>query len=324
MFFRHLVNSVVSPNTSISFHCIRFRAGFFNVYLGLSDQDHRDAVENHIDRYRPDILGLSEINASDQSYLQNTLGPNNGYSYFQMGEVLSLQPALMSKYEIVESGILSSTSPANEFRRKPVWAVIDVGHDTKNVLVYVCHTESWCYSGPCLNVARPELEFPRAIEWIRLKEHMEAKLAVDPLLEVIVMGDMNDDDLSPQTNLFNGQPNGVWGGFQLGTDITFPVQHATYPIYQATQMNLTTLLSTDLDGDRNTIWTTDPNPAFTVPVKLDYICHSDGLAASEHEIANSEATQTGGMLKYGNELPAGESQDASDHKMVNADFKLPV
>ncbi|WP_218934590.1 endonuclease/exonuclease/phosphatase family protein [Rosistilla ulvae] len=298
---------------------VEFRIGFFNIYLGLANASHRAAVVRQIQRTAPDIMGLSEINDADHSMLR-TLVPGLPNVVTQPG---GLQPALLTRYPVLSSGSLGSNAPANEFRRKHLWAVLDVGHENRNLLVYVVHTESWCYKGPCANVKRPALEFPRAIEWIRLKQHIQAKLKQDPNLEVVVMGDWNDDNRSPQTDAFASEPEGVFGGFALGADIDFPVQHAPYPNYQCEQAGLRLLESTDTDGNRNTVWAGTPNPALQTAVKIDYIAHSEGVEVAGHEVLNSEVSDpNAGLRKYGEPLNFGDSRAASDHLMVFADMAI--
>lgn len=334
-----LVNRVVSGRTALTlagFICmsfltgsvssaappaspVEFRAGFFNIYLGLADSDHRAAVKRQIQRVRPDIMGLSEINDADHSRLP-TLIESLPHVLTQPG---GLQPALLTRYRVLESGSLGSTAPANEFKRKHLWAVLDVGHPTRNLLVYVIHTESWCYHGPCPNVIRPALEFPRAIEWIRLKEDIQAKQKEDPQLDVIVMGDWNDDNQSPQTESFASPPQGMFGGFSLGADIPFPVQYAPYPDHQCEQAGLRPLESTDTDGNRETVWKNSPNPAFETAVKIDYIAHSKGIVVEGHEILNSEVKdQEAGLPKHGAPLDFDDSRTASDHLMIFADMAI--
>ncbi len=298
---------------------IEFRVGFFNIYLGLANSSHRAAVVRQIQRVRPDIMGLSEINDADHSLLP-TLVEGLPNVVTQPG---GLQPALITRYPVLSSGSLGSIAPANEFRRKHLWAVLDVGHANRNLLVYVIHTESWCYVGPCENVARPALEFPRAIEWIRLKQDIQAKLKADPQLDVIVMGDWNDDNRSPQTDAFASQPEGIFNGFALGADIVFPVQHAPYPNYQCEQAGLRLLESTDTDGNRNTVWGGKPNPALQTAVKIDYIAHSEGVTVAGHEVLNSEVSEpAAGLRKYAAPLGFGDSRAASDHLMIFADMGI--
>ena len=308
----------VPPNT--------FRAGFFNIYLGIGaiGGDHYNAIEEHIQRIQADIMGLSELLSSDLATVRDVLGPNNGYTAFAFGDwsQTNLQPCIMSKFPIVQSGTLQSTPPANEFVRPPVWAEIQIT-DGPLVLVLSCHTESWCYTGPCANEIRPSLEYHRAVEWVRMADFINGWRVANPGSPVIVLGDMNDDDQSPQTVQFNTEPtpNNGWSSFQKGDDIPFPIPYSVYPEDQATDAGLVVYYSTNLDGDRNTIWANDPNPAFTVPIKMDYVMAS-ALTNKGHEILDSEATQSGGLTKYGNDLPVTSSRDASDHKCVFADFEV--
>lgn len=299
---------------------VEFRVGFFNIYLGLADASHRAAVVRQIQRVQPDIMGLSEINDADHSRLPTLIeGLSNVVT--QPG---GLQPALITRYPVFSSGSLGSIAPANEFKRKHLWAVLDVGHATRSLLVYVIHTESWCYAGPCPNVPRPALEFPRAIEWIRLKQDIQAKLTDNPQLDVIVMGDWNDDNQSPQTDAFTSPPEGMFRGFSLGADIAFPVQYAPYPNFQCEQAGLRLLESTDTDGNRNTLWEHKPNPAIQTAVKIDYMAHSERVTVAGHEILNSEVSDlAAGLAKFGEPLGFDDSRTASDHLMIFADMTLP-
>lgn len=297
------------------------RLGFFNIYLGLANSTHRAAVQAQINRVQPDIMGLSEINSADHALLPTLID----YLPNVVTQPGNLQPALITRLPIISSGSLGSTPPANEFKRKHLWAILDTGSAKKNLLIYVIHTESYCYVGPCAAESRPQLEFPRAIEWQRLATDIQQRMANDPNLEVVVMGDWNDDNQAPQTDSFASQPSGVFAEFVLGSDITFPVQYGRYPNYQCEQAGLTLVEALDTDGDRNTMWANSPNPGIGTAVKIDYMAHSPAIRTTGYEIINSEVTdQSKGIDKFGAPLPFGTSRAASDHKMIVTDVTLPV
>lgn len=298
-----------------------FRVGFYNIYVGLQNGTKYAAIQSHIERITPDIMGLCELSEADKTTITGTLGPATGYTDFAFGGATGVVIGIMSKHTIVSSGTVTSPLGSNEFSRKPLWAIIDIGADA-NVLIYVIHPTSWCLTAPCNLESRPTLEFARAIEWIRIKDHIEAKRAIDSSLHVIVMGDYNDtDDDTYQTDAFSSRPPGA---ILPEDDVTYPVQYATYPDYQCEQAGLTALKSTDLDGDRTTLWANTPNAAFPTAIKLDFIANSSNVSVRGHEVLSSEATQVGGLEKYGDALLFADSRDASDHKCIFADLTVPA
>lgn len=304
------------------------RVAFFNIYLGLPSAGtaKHTALSSHLKRVSASIQGLSEVTADDLSSrlpaIQSMLSLPNSVSgdYSTNG----LQPALITSYPILSSDIVGDGGAYSEFIRRPVYAELDVGHSTKSLGVYVIHTESLCYSsGQCGVAPLPRLEWNRAVEWMRLKVDIENRQAGNPDLEIAVIGDHNDDPEKTQTASFASQPTHPGYGFS-GTynAVMHPFDYAAYPRRQTSDAGLTLLESTNLDGNRGTLWVGDPNALLTDPWHIDYISHSSGLTAIGHEVVDSEAVQTGGLAKYGSPLAAGASQDASDHKMVFADFSM--
>lgn len=295
-------------------------AGFFNIYLGLGSSAHKTAIGKHLDRVEADVQGLSELVAADESTVENSFGPDHGFYYFAFGDWSNniYQPAIMSRWPITASGTVDSTNPANEFIRPPVWADITVRG--KSYRFYCCHTESMCYdAADCDATGKEIVQWTRAVEWVRMTAHIEAFVAANPGVPVILMGDLNDDIDRTQPSSFSSQPSGsVWngaGGFVLGTDFTHPVDYGPYPDTQAAAAGMRLDSATNIDGDDSTIWTTTPNAAFSDPWKIDYMMVRNCTFAGS-EILDSEATQTGGLKKPGATMASGDSRTASDHKMI--------
>jgi len=106
------------------------------------------------------------------------------------------------------------------------------------------------------------------------------------------------------------------------TTKTFPISYAGYVGNFHSSLGLQTLNSTDLDGNDSTLFAITPNQAITTENKIDFIATSSGIQVDGHEVLNSEATQSGGLEKFGDELPFSSSRSASDHKLIFADLRI--
>jgi hypothetical protein len=297
-----------------------FRTLFFNVFLHLGGAAKQLAIENHIRRANADFIGLSEVSeATDGAILEATY-TKYGYRYYEYVVAGSLQVMFMSKAPI---------SNAQEFvmsGRHPLYCEVNVGLQGK-IGIVTLHNDSWCVVGPCNTLPT---EFPdeamahdRMVQaYQTLQELNDLKAADSTLKGFIIQGDWNDDYRHTQVVTYNSAPV---GGVTLPAYLSYPLNNAPFPLKPLEYYNgtINMNLSTDLAGSENTVWANDPNAVLTLAMRMDYIAYTDSVALIDSEILNSEVdNNTTGITKYGNVLTFDDSRDASDHKMVIADFKI--
>lgn len=307
-----------------------FRVMTFNTYLGLGDPAGTsqeiakyNAIKDIINRVSPDYLNLNEVPDADYAGVLETLMVDVGLPNKVRGITGSLGNCAISKFPLGTPEIILSTPPAAEMPTTVGIFKVVATFDNKELLIYNLHTEPWCITPPCLNEARPVLEFPRLVQHIRMNEDITIQKNLNPQYHIITLGDHNDDNESPQTASFASEPAGIRGSFILGADIGFPLTYAAFPdsIYSAIDFDL--LESEDTAGNRNTINADIPNPVLTFEIKLDYIAHeTTKLISLGSEIINSTNDSETGLAKFNGILGATDSEVASDHRPIFADFNI--
>lgn len=309
------IESYVGPRSSGAAASVDLRIAAFNVFNGIGTDGtaKRNAQDAHVTRTAPDILVLNEVTDADPLA---AFAAQHGYDHISVSGTEALHSVILSKYTILSSERLPD--PNSEYTRRPIYAEIDIGHDTKTVGVYAIHNESICGS-QCGTTNTPTREFRRAIEWKRINADIASKLTANGDLAVVVVGDYNDDVVRPQDEQFTEEP--VISGWSAGPDITYPVLYSLYPKRQVEVNGLKLVEAYNLDGDRATLWAGTPNSALTHPWHIDFISYR-GMSLTGVETIDSEATQTGGITKYGSALATTDGRTASDHKMQVADFKV--
>lgn len=319
------INKVTFSN---SFDKGYLRVAAFNVYAKFDSgyvTDDSKAIVKHLLRVDADIVVLSEVNDIGYSGVVNDeIKLYTPYKYVARGKTGIAGNCIISKYPISNVQVLDSTyinAPGGGDEMSsvicPLRAEVTIGTDV--LVVYGVHFEPWCMTGPCANEERPTLEFPRAIQAYRTYQDYLAHKASNPTYKYIMIGDFNEDDASPQTDSFASEPVGIRGDFVLGSDIAFPFNYSQFPDDHLS--GFTVLKGTDLQGERYTI-NIDANPAFVVPVRLDYICIESGITHLGNEILFSDHDVNSGRTKIGNPLPTGLSETASDHRLIFADIQL--
>jgi len=305
-FFNSLGGGSASPVVA-NFRAVAFNIYYYNVAAPPTAQF--TAIEKHIKRVDGDVVSLFEVNNTLWTWIDANK-VSLGYDYALRGISGDFGNCILSKFPITNLQVLSNSflisagyapTGAAEMPLSGTGCFrINLDVNGVNVFVYSLHLEPWCLQTPCDNLERPKVEFPRAVQIYRIMQDMQAMKAANPTAKFIIQGDHNDDDASPQTTSFSSQPSGIRGTFTLGSDIGFPFNYAIYPTTIYANNGITLLTGADLDGDRNTVWADTPNPALTVAVRLDYVATDVIVIGSE--VLNSEATQTGGLPKYGNPL----------------------
>lgn len=319
--------SVLQNYSPVQSVVANFRIASFNIYNfdGTIDAKY-NAIRDHINRVDADIVFLTEVSSAGYTTVQNNLASDCGYSYTARGTEAIAGNCFMSKTPLsnvqsLTNAYINAPGGGAEMPINTGIARCEITVSNQTVTIYGVHFEPWCMTGPCANEERETLEFPRAIQIKRVFDDYTSYKASNPANKFIFCGDFNDDDQSPQTSSFASEPAGIRGTFTLGSDITFPYTYATYPDQFLT--GFTVLKGTDLNGDRNTIWVGDPNSAFVVAVRLDYIAIGSGITLIGDEVLNSEVdSNDSGLPKVGSPLTTGSSQDASDHKLIFADLRI--
>ena len=302
----------------------------FNIYGGLENptQPGYIAAKAHIQRYRPDIYGLTEVSSSDNTQRVEEFGFSTGNPYLaeSSGGSGVVRQCFLSRYPIEYSTSVPSGAGGNEFVRPPLWIELKIG--PRRVAFCCVHCETLCSNAATCAVTTPYPinEYRRAAEWFRIQEFYETRKQTYPDLTLFMLGDGNDDPQKQQSvSVTDSETVGAspWGGFNAGAGLPSSFDYANYPDRQLTAMGLTRVALTNIDGSRSTLWTGSPNSAISLESQIDFQGYdSEVFSLDGSEIADSEATQTGGIKKYGSALATTDSRDASDHKMTVADFSL--
>lgn len=300
----------------------QFRVMTFNVrdFNGTTTADAQYvAMENFVERYQPDVLSLQEIHTDSVDLIVGDFATDNGYDYYYYGQKETYGIVMLSKFPITYSELVDSPD-GTAFDRPARY--IEFDFHGRPFGVYGIHSSTWCVSDPCL-AASPSNETKRVTELEIIGLHKTDRLAANSRLEFMIMGDHNGDSAV----LTHAASQASYGG--APSTITFPITVETgsgategYPETQLAAYGMTAINSQNIDSNDSTMWVTTPNSLITFEVHLDEISHSSGLTLVGHEIGDSEATQTGGITKYGSALTSTDGRDASDHKPVIADFSF--
>ncbi|HUU85888.1 MAG TPA: endonuclease/exonuclease/phosphatase family protein [Phycisphaerae bacterium] len=222
---------------------------------------------------------------------------------------------IMSKYPFVTPGTgtktaaaLSGDPSALDITRNFIVAVVNVPNADRHLTITGNH---WKAGGTDAD------EFRRSIESIRAMQVVEN--LDSPMDAYVIVGDMNDDYFDGQDTptQFFALPGGLPVSFNLGNDITFPVNNGVFKalIAGSGSSELTVIHTRQKDGSDSTRWASGR--------WLDYIWRSDAIAVDGSEIYDSrDEGLPGGLPKSGSPLPSGTSLDASDHLLVFADLSF--
>ncbi len=334
---------------------IPLRIATWNVLHGVdTDHDHATnpnedyaAVTAIVARVQPDIICFQELTSTDKAdwlTAAATMGypyyaiPTNG-GYFSGG----LLPGIWSKYPLTNVVQIKETNldaTAKMFTRWPLHAEVQVPGALQPFHVFVVHNKS--------STLDTESRLWRALEIYRTANWITNWMANYPLdSEFAIMGDWNDSIEGSvglgQTATFawsyytNHQPSmgNLTYDFIAGSDIPWTTNSAwtlpykLYPVERLTNAGMSEVAASHTGGTNT--WTHDNNaPADTNGYRLDYILFSDeivnnayGPPAGEVYSSRGDFDSGGaGLAKYGSPLAAGIAPQASDHRMVFADFNL--
>ncbi len=280
-----------------------------------------ESVKAILARIDADVVSLEEIDGADVDVGNpsdlRTMATALGYPYILNPPVSGSQPAysapldnnlrvcFLSRYPFAATGFITSPSGAREMTRFLPWVKVDVPGTLNDPTLIAAHLKS---------SDATEDRFRRAIELKRMGNFLSSStLTQDD--NYIIMGDFN---MVGANRTFTTLPTTLPSTYSLGSDVSFPVTYTGNPVVYLTAPGVTRLDPRQLSGS-----------AVTYPSSgnvLDLMMVSPALAGRNHatEVYNSalDTSNSSGLVKAGNPLPASTSTDASDHFALIGDFEL--
>ena len=324
------------------------RIASFNVAFGIDTNDDGGttndtdyaAVSNTIQRVQPDIICFQELYADEDMQAWITLAAQLGYPYYAMSSGGSLdnsmRTGIWSKYPITGTDLIKETyydPNAVEIMRWPIVATIEVPGALYPLHVASTHNKA----GTTTKSARLQ----RAFEMYRIVQYFDRLVASNPVenVQYAIMGDFNDDiglsqneyfDLAYYESTYASLGNSTADfndGFDIpwNTNASWTLPYSKYPTERLTYADMGWI--NPVHTGTNLTWThyyTTESGRY----RLDYILFSDEIMNSAYgaptgEIYNAEFDGEGvGLYKPGPIPPSTTSYDASDHRMLFADFHL--
>jgi|GEM_PF-977692 exonuclease III len=330
---------------ALSAQAVPVRIASFNVAYGIdtskdagtsNDVDYV-AVSNIVQRVQPDILCFQELYADEDMQAWIALAAKLGYPYYAMSSGGSLDNSMRtgvwSKYPITRTDVIKETyydPNAVEIMRWPIVATIEVPGALYPLHVSSTHNKA----GTTTKSARLQ----RAFEMYRIVQYFQRLVASNPVenVQYAIMGDFNDDigltqndsfDLAYYQSVLGSLSAGFNDGFDIpwNTNSSWTLPYSKYPTERLSYVNMGWI--NPAHTGTNLTWThyyTTESGRY----RLDYILFSDEIMNSAYgsptgEIYNAEFDGPGvGLFKPGPVPPANASYDASDHRMLFADFHL--
>ena len=333
---------------ALTAQAVPVRIASFNVAFGIDTNDDGGttndvdyaAVSNIIQRVQPDVICFQELYADEDMQAWIALAAKLGYPYYAMSSGGSLDNSMRtgvwSKYPITGTDLIKETyydPTAVEIMRWPIVATIEVPGALYPLHVSSTHNKA----GTTTKSARLQ----RAFEMRRIVQYFDRLVASNPTenVQYAIMGDFNDDialtqnadfdlayyqsvdqDLGNATATFNDGSDVPWN-----TNASWTLPYSKYPTERLSYANMGWI--NPFHTGTNLTWThyyTTESGRY----RLDYILFSDEIMNSAYgaptgEIYNAEFDGPGvGLYKPGPVPPSNTSMDASDHRMVFADFHL--
>ncbi len=327
---------------------VQVRIADFNVAFGLDTNDDRGttndvdyvAVSNILRRVQPDIVCFQELYADEDMQAWIAMAAQLGYPYYAMSSGGSLDNSMRtgvwSKYPITGTDLIKETyydPTAVEIMRWPIVAKIEVPGALYPLYVSSTHNKA----GTTTKSARLQ----RAFEIRRIVQYFDRLVASNPVenVQYAIMGDFNDDislnqntnfdltyyqsvvqDLSNATATFNDGSDVPWN-----TNANWTLPYSKYPTERLSYANMGWI--NPIHTGTNLTWT-HYYETESGRYRLDYILFSDEIMNSPYgaptgEIYDAEFDGAGvGLYKPGPVPSATTSYEASDHRMLFADFHL--
>ncbi|MGD9612320.1 MAG: lamin tail domain-containing protein [Kiritimatiellia bacterium] len=330
---------------ALSAQAVPVRIASFNVAFGVDTNDDGGttndvdyaAVSNVIQRVQPEIICFQELYADEDMQAWIALAAKLGYPYYAMsaGGSLdnSMRTGIWSKYPITGTDLIKETyydPAAVEFMRWPIVATIEVPGALYPLHVASTHNKA----GTTTKSARLQ----RAFEMYRTVQYFDRLVASNPTenVQYAIMGDFNDDigltqndyfDLAYYQSTVGSLSVGFNDGFDIpwNTNASWTLPYSKYPTERLSYVDMGWI--NPAHTGTNLTWT-HYYVTESGRYRLDYILFSDEIMNSAYgsptgEIYNAEFDGPGvGLYKPGPVPPSNTSMDASDHRMLFADFHL--
>ena len=289
------------------------RVATLNVELGLGAPGSTgfDAAVDILKRIDADVVALQELNRPDfegaptaLESLASTLRYPHLHTANTQGVLdFGMRAGFLSRYPITSATNIGSPPGARDMARQIPAIVVDLPATIADPTILTLHLKC------CLD---PDDPFRRAVELKRATDH----LAIQGLTtedNIIVLGDFN---LIGNDLVYDSIPGGLPQTFDLGEDVTFPVNYHTDPAAYFQSWSMSALDAQQLNGSFNTQGSG----------RLDFILATPALTNRPHvsEVYNSalDVNNRDGLPKWGSPLPERTSGNASDHLAIFADFAL--
>jgi len=297
------------------------RVATFNVELGIAapDSEKYEAQKAVLRRIGADIVAFQELTRATAGNWTR-LAEELGYAHRAIGELGPFAGNMIvgfwSRFPIEESVSVAGPPETREFTRLPLRVRIAVPGAARPLVLWNMHHKA---------VFEARDEFRRAVEARRIVEDIERLRRARPeLVELIVLGDMNDDPSRREQSVrFEQAPAGLPRTFALGADIAFPLRYRWFPTdaYTAAGPGFRAVPALRQNSDI-------PITHFYTNLRLDWIFAGEALwrhpdGPPRGEIYHSEwDAPAGGLPKVGAPPPRETSLRASDHYPVFVDFNL--
>ncbi len=279
--------------------------------IGAPGTTGHDALRDILARLDADVVALQEIRSNDLTgdpSPLDSLATTLGYPTIHLAETTGVldnsnRVCFLSRHPLTASTNIAPPPGARDMARQISAIVVDVPGITDDPTILTLHLKC------CLETDDP---FRRAVELHRSRAYLQDNnlTAADP---VIVLGDFN---LIGSDQVYHTLPAGLPGSFVLGSDVSFPLRYFSGPAGFFSAIPLTALDARQLNGSDKTSGSST----------IDFILATPALTSRPHgsEIYNSvlDLNNADGLPKAGSPLPAGTSNDASDHFALFADFEL--
>jgi len=298
---------------SFSFgHAVEIRVATYNVRLGLGDAGEleRDSAQAVIARVDPDVICLQEVYSSDRSgnpsHLDDLAADLNYPHVFIPEGAIDPQSRviILSKIPFLNTWSILSPPGANEMTRAASAVLLDLPGSNADPVIVNAHLKC------CLE---PDDSFRRAVEMYRINQFLLDE-GFDNSDNIFVLGDFN---LIGSNWTYDALPDGLPASYQLGNDISYPVNYSPDP---TTYFSLLGLSNPGFFQQNGTSTATHSSGSI-----LDHILVSNPIASrgSLTEIYKSSLDAFfPGLPKSGAPLQANVSNDASDHYLLFGDFDI--
>lgn len=285
-----------------------------------------ESVRAILARINADIISFQEILPSDDDGSSENfaaLATELGYEHTILASRSNvfdplIRNAIFSRYPIRdieeigsadfydERGLVDNDgNRPREIGRTQIAAVIDIPGAAEPLNLVSLHNIA-------LTSPIASRRFRQAIELARLRNYL-AENNLTSSDNILLMGDFNLGGFSLD---FESIPDGGPSSYRLGSDITFPVAYSSNPeFYFPSALQLSALEARSLNNNDATTFGGST---------LDFIMTTPAMAVQGSEIYRSalDISNTQGLPKFGNPLPADTSEDASDHFAIFADLEL--